>query len=402
MFLDVLRRRNPRLIEQAIALHQAGQHPGELLCHRPRRGRSECPGDRAPRPTRHGLKVFAMTKQMGRNGDFCRAVVRGGIGEVVASTWNAPAPRTAPAWRSAISAISCRSRGPRRTPRHRFAPGLLDGVQRGEGGGSRRGGDRSAGAGRIPGAHPGRGRPLLSRPRGRLRGRRCRRGRRPPRRDSTARASPASPPFPRCSSIRRRGKIAPTPNLETLAPRRRGAGEGGSAGHRDQRAGHDLVRGPRGARGGRRDAGRAGPRPDRHDPAARASRTCPNCPAVVYVSEVSHLHRRRRLLLRRRALYRSGLPRLPGEGDRVARADQRRSRAPHRRDPAACGDRLLRHDRRTSGPRGRGRRHRRVRLPAAGLRHPRLHRRQCRASPAARPSLAPIHDALGRPVDWPI
>ena len=31
-----------------------------------------------------GFKVFAMTKQMGRNGDFCRAVLAGGIDKTVA------------------------------------------------------------------------------------------------------------------------------------------------------------------------------------------------------------------------------------------------------------------------------------------------------------------------------
>ena len=31
----------------------------------------------AERGARHGLKTFAMTKQMGRNGSFCRAVARG-------------------------------------------------------------------------------------------------------------------------------------------------------------------------------------------------------------------------------------------------------------------------------------------------------------------------------------
>ncbi len=31
MFLNVLRRRNPALVEAAIALHQAGRHTRELL-----------------------------------------------------------------------------------------------------------------------------------------------------------------------------------------------------------------------------------------------------------------------------------------------------------------------------------------------------------------------------------
>src|SRR5687768_5512306 len=33
---------------------------------------------------RHGMKIFAMTKQMGRNGSFCAAIRRGGIEEAVA------------------------------------------------------------------------------------------------------------------------------------------------------------------------------------------------------------------------------------------------------------------------------------------------------------------------------
>ena len=56
----------------------------------------------------------------------------------------------------------------------------------------------------------------------------------------------------------------------------------------------------------------------------------PELPAVVYVSEVSHHHGDRRLLLRRRPLHRSDLPRLSGPGGRGARADGRRRRAPRR------------------------------------------------------------------------
>ena len=53
----------------------------------------------------------------------------------------------------------------------------------------------------------------------------------------------------------------------------------------------------------------------------------PELPAVVYVSEVSHLHRRRGLLLRRRPLSSIRFSRtIRFEGDRVARADDRRTR----------------------------------------------------------------------------
>lgn len=83
MFLDLIRRRNPVLIEQAIALHQAGRLPAntyvidlDAVEANARHLASEA--------GKHGLKTFAMTKQMGRNGSFCRAVVRGGIRKAVA------------------------------------------------------------------------------------------------------------------------------------------------------------------------------------------------------------------------------------------------------------------------------------------------------------------------------
>lgn len=83
MFLDGLRRRNPGLIEQAIALHQAGAIPAnsyvidlDAVTHNAALIRAAT--DKAE------LKVFAMTKQMGRNGDFCRAIKAGGIDKAVA------------------------------------------------------------------------------------------------------------------------------------------------------------------------------------------------------------------------------------------------------------------------------------------------------------------------------
>jgi predicted amino acid racemase len=83
MFLELIRRRNPRLIEQAIALHQAGKLPVNAYV---------IDLDAVERNARHianlagklGLKTFAMTKQMGRNGSFCRAAARGGIAKAVA------------------------------------------------------------------------------------------------------------------------------------------------------------------------------------------------------------------------------------------------------------------------------------------------------------------------------
>lgn len=83
MFLDLIRRRNPMLIEQAIALHQAGKLPPntyvidlDAVEENARRLAGEA--------EKLGLKTFAMTKQMGRNGSFCRAVMRGGIRKAVA------------------------------------------------------------------------------------------------------------------------------------------------------------------------------------------------------------------------------------------------------------------------------------------------------------------------------
>jgi predicted amino acid racemase len=82
MFLDLVRRRNPTLIEQSIALHRQGKLPANCYV---------IDLDSVEDNARHisgaagklGLKVFAMTKQMGRNASFCTAVMRGGIGKSV-------------------------------------------------------------------------------------------------------------------------------------------------------------------------------------------------------------------------------------------------------------------------------------------------------------------------------
>lgn len=83
MFLDLLRRRNPRLIEQAIALHQAGRIPANsyVIDLDAVRSNARLLADAG----RHlGIEVLAMTKQMGRNGSFCRAILQGGIDKAVA------------------------------------------------------------------------------------------------------------------------------------------------------------------------------------------------------------------------------------------------------------------------------------------------------------------------------
>ena len=83
MFLDVLRRRNPRFIEAVIALHQQGKLPANTYV---------LDLDAVTRnahlfiteANRLGLKTFAMTKQVGRNSGFCKALRRGGIDRSVA------------------------------------------------------------------------------------------------------------------------------------------------------------------------------------------------------------------------------------------------------------------------------------------------------------------------------
>jgi predicted amino acid racemase len=83
MFLDILRRRNPEFILAAQALHQQGAIPAnsyvldlDAVTENARLIRAE--GDRL------GLKVFAMTKQVSRQSGFSRAVLAGGIDRAVA------------------------------------------------------------------------------------------------------------------------------------------------------------------------------------------------------------------------------------------------------------------------------------------------------------------------------
>jgi predicted amino acid racemase len=83
MFLDLIRRRNPRLIEAAIALHQSGELPANtyVIDLDAVEGNARSISVKA---RSLGLTVMAMTKQMGRNESFCRAVMRGGIKSSVA------------------------------------------------------------------------------------------------------------------------------------------------------------------------------------------------------------------------------------------------------------------------------------------------------------------------------
>jgi predicted amino acid racemase len=83
MFLDVLRRRNPRLIEAAIDLHQRGELPANTFVF-DLDAIEENARAFAAAAEALGLTVFAMTKQLGRNPDVCRALMAGGLDKAVA------------------------------------------------------------------------------------------------------------------------------------------------------------------------------------------------------------------------------------------------------------------------------------------------------------------------------
>lgn len=83
MFLDLLIRRNPKFVETAMALHRAGAIPANayvLDLDAVERNARTFQAESA----RHGLKTFAMTKQVGRHSGFCEAVMKGGIDRAVA------------------------------------------------------------------------------------------------------------------------------------------------------------------------------------------------------------------------------------------------------------------------------------------------------------------------------
>lgn len=83
MFLDLLRRRNPALIEAAIALHQAGELPANTYVLDLDAVTANASHLRAE-ADRLGLEVFAMTKQVGRNPDLLQAVREAGVDAAVA------------------------------------------------------------------------------------------------------------------------------------------------------------------------------------------------------------------------------------------------------------------------------------------------------------------------------
>ncbi|MCU1606398.1 MAG: uncharacterized protein JWP46_2863 [Modestobacter sp.] len=83
MFLDVLRRRNHRLIDAAVDLHQRGRLPANTYVFDLDAVRDNAETISAE-ARRLGLRAFAMTKQVGRNPDVCRALMDGGLDAAVA------------------------------------------------------------------------------------------------------------------------------------------------------------------------------------------------------------------------------------------------------------------------------------------------------------------------------
>ncbi|MET0704052.1 MAG: alanine racemase [Mycobacterium sp.] len=83
MFLSVLRRRNPGLISAAIELHQAGHLPANtfVLDLDAIEANARIIATEAARLS---MTPYAMTKQIGRNPDACRAIIAGGIPASVA------------------------------------------------------------------------------------------------------------------------------------------------------------------------------------------------------------------------------------------------------------------------------------------------------------------------------
>jgi predicted amino acid racemase len=82
MFLDLLRRRNPDFVRAAAQLHQSGALPAncyalDLDAVRANAAAIKQEADRL------GLTTLAMTKQVGRNPDFCATIREAGITEAV-------------------------------------------------------------------------------------------------------------------------------------------------------------------------------------------------------------------------------------------------------------------------------------------------------------------------------
>lgn len=91
MFLDAIARRNPKLIESAVALHQGGQLPANsYVIDVDAVGANG--GIIAEEAHKNGLKAFAMAKQFGRNPVVLKAIQRAGIEGCVAVDMNCARP----------------------------------------------------------------------------------------------------------------------------------------------------------------------------------------------------------------------------------------------------------------------------------------------------------------------
>ena len=396
MFLDVLRRRNPRFVEAAIAPPPrrasipANAYVLDLDAVEANTRALTAEADR------HGLKVFAMTKQVGRSSGFCRAVRRGGIRRSVAvdmacarATHRAGLP---------VGHLGHLAQVPRAEARAAAAlrPDYWTVFNEEKAGEAGRCGRRLRLRAAAARTHPGRGRYLLPRPRGRISGRRDRRRRRPARR---AGGRP----------LRRHHHVP------GAALRPRDAQGPPDAEPRDARAGR-RRRWPMPGGAASRSTPPAPPRPPWSRALAEAGATqiepgnglhgttalhvfedLPELPAVLYLTEVSHLGGRQGLLLRRRLLHRPDLPALRREGHRHRRADHRRHGAPERRGAAAVGDRLLRDDRCQRRRRAAGRATRRCSASAARPSSPAPMSSASRASPQARRRSRRIENGFGEP-----
>ncbi len=83
MFIDVTRRRNPRLIEAAVELHRSGRIPSNCYVVDVDTVSANA-AVVARAAASHGLTAYQMTKQFGRNPIVARAVADAGIDKVVA------------------------------------------------------------------------------------------------------------------------------------------------------------------------------------------------------------------------------------------------------------------------------------------------------------------------------
>ncbi len=83
MFLEVLRRRNPEFLEAIVQLHRRGDLPSNTyaLDLDAISANARYLSDKA---SDFGVEVLAMTKQVGRNPDLCKSIIKSGIKSAVA------------------------------------------------------------------------------------------------------------------------------------------------------------------------------------------------------------------------------------------------------------------------------------------------------------------------------